>query len=548
MKNKDLIIKVARRLDKFNLDEIIVVSELQEQEVKEILSDLIKEQVIIKSSNKYFFYNKRNNEQNETLSTKNNTLKPIILEEEEGYEELLKYNEDVQNKIKRYVAAINFVINAGKGNLKRVVELFNETSGLKRVPYSILVKLLHNYKMYGFKGILPKYHNHGESPIPDELYTCFKNFYLTKEKLSAKEALYRAQKLLHDEQKIEQPYTYNLNSFTRKIKTDFTEEQIKYFRNNVKPLKAKISNDENDEPLDMEFKNAARIYLNRLKIENKQERLLHEKTDYKNHLKEYFDNLTIREITPKVVAKYKQSMFDKGFKLVSVNQYILLLKAIIRGVCPKINNLVTREDKDRRNAYALDMNILTEDEILKLLNICKLKYPEAYPIIYISLSTGASVPELLGLTWDRVDFEENTIFLKYFLYDERLITNRSGTSKRKLKIDKRMTEILKEKYKATKPLPADFVFRFSSPKLPQQYFENVVLNGLSKKLRIQRIYPSDLQHNFTNLCLKQKIPFTFIQKSLGYFGIINFVKIYRNLIEQSEEKYYNPLENLKLLK
>ena len=123
MKNKDLIIKVARRLDKFNLDEIIVVSELQEQEVKEILSDLIKEQVIIKSSNKYFFYNKRNNEQNETLSTKNNTLKPIILEEEEGYEELLKYNEDVQNKIKRYVAAINFVINAGKGNLKRVVEL-----------------------------------------------------------------------------------------------------------------------------------------------------------------------------------------------------------------------------------------------------------------------------------------------------------------------------------------------------------------------------------------------------------------------------------------
>lgn len=230
MKNKDLIIKVARRLDKFNLDEIIVVSELQEQEVKEILSDLIKEQVIIKSSNKYFFNNKRNNEQNETLSTKNNTLKPIILEEEEGYEELLKYNEDVQYKIKRYVAAINFVINAGKGNLKRVVELFNETSGLKRVPYSILVKLLHNYKMYGFKGILPKYHNHGESPIPDELYTCFKNFYLTKEKLSAKEALYRAQKLLHDEQKIEQPYTYNLNSFTRKIKTDFTEEQIKYFR------------------------------------------------------------------------------------------------------------------------------------------------------------------------------------------------------------------------------------------------------------------------------------------------------------------------------
>ena len=49
-------------------------------------------------------------------------------------------------------------------------------------------------------------------------------------------------------------------------------------------------------------------------MENKQEKLLHDKTDYKNNLKEYFDNLTIRKITPKVVAKYKQSMFDKGFK------------------------------------------------------------------------------------------------------------------------------------------------------------------------------------------------------------------------------------------
>ena len=48
MKNKDLIIKIARRLDKFSLDEIITISEFQEQEVKDILSDLLKTQVIIK--------------------------------------------------------------------------------------------------------------------------------------------------------------------------------------------------------------------------------------------------------------------------------------------------------------------------------------------------------------------------------------------------------------------------------------------------------------------------------------------------------------------
>ena len=59
MKNKDLIIKIARRLDKFSLDEIITISEFQEQDVKDILSDLLKSQVIIKNNDTYFFNPKK---------------------------------------------------------------------------------------------------------------------------------------------------------------------------------------------------------------------------------------------------------------------------------------------------------------------------------------------------------------------------------------------------------------------------------------------------------------------------------------------------------
>ena len=59
MKNKDLIIKIARRLDKFSLDEIITISEFQEQDVKDILSDLLKSQVIIKNNDTYFLIPKR---------------------------------------------------------------------------------------------------------------------------------------------------------------------------------------------------------------------------------------------------------------------------------------------------------------------------------------------------------------------------------------------------------------------------------------------------------------------------------------------------------
>lgn len=544
MKSRDLIIKTVRRLDKFNLDELIVVSELDEKEVTEILSDLIKQQIILKNNNTYFFNTKKsaeitNNDGDETISE----FKPIVIEEEEGYEDFLKFGEETQNRVRAYVGLLNLIHQAGTKNINKVVELFNETSGYPRVSPSAFTRVRKKYSQYGFRGILPKYSKHITAAIPDEIYTCFKKYYLTNEKLSAQEAIYRAQKELQSEQKIEQPYAYTSTPFVRKVRTEFTKEQIEYFRNNIEAQKPKMETIQVKEPLDMKFEKAAYIYLKHLKMENKLEKLMHDKTNYKNHLKPYFDNLSIREITTKVVAQFKQSMFDNGFQLVSVNIYITLLKLIIKTVCPLTNSLVVRNNS-KQKVYSIDMNILSDEEITELLNICKKKYPAAYPVIYLSLSTGASVPEILALTWERINFEDNTIFLKYFLYEQRLVMNRCGSTIRKLKFDNNISSILKKKFEGTKPELTDFVFKFDSPKSPQQYIENIVLRGLSAHLGIVRLHPSDLQHNFVNMCLKQNVPITFIQKALGYYGLPNFIRIYKDLIANLDKGNYNPLNKI----
>ena len=51
MKNRDLIIKSARRLDKFTIDDIILVSELKEREATNILSELLNEKIVVKNGN-----------------------------------------------------------------------------------------------------------------------------------------------------------------------------------------------------------------------------------------------------------------------------------------------------------------------------------------------------------------------------------------------------------------------------------------------------------------------------------------------------------------
>lgn len=540
MKNRDLIIKSARRLDKFTLDDIILVSEIDEQEVTNILSELLKEKIVVKNGNIYYFNIKGVN--NNGIDE----VKPIIIEDEVGYDYFLTLSKETQERIRSYIDLLNFVNQAGGKNSKQLVELFNQTSGYKSISLCTLGRIRTNYKRYGFKGILPSYSAvNVESSIPDELFNYFKKYYLTNEKLSATDAIYRAQKQLQAEQKIEQPYAYASAAFLRKLKSKFTPQQIEYFRNNIKPQKIKIKIENKiQEPLEMLFKDAAKIYFNRLKTENKFERLMHQKTDYKNHLKEYFGDLQIREITNKVVAKFKQKQFDSGYQLVSVNIYILILKNIINAVCPKTNYLASRSKSLKENAYAMDMNLLTEEQILKLLNICYKKYPEAYPILYISLSTGASIPELLGLTWDRVDFRNQIIFLKYFLYGDKLVMTKCNSTMRRLTIDWNICEDLEYKYHISDPEPNDFVFRFESNKPAQQYIEEDVLLPLAKEIGVSKLNPSDVQHNFVNLCIKQNIPLTYIQKSLGYYGITNFVKVYRNLIEQQEEDYYNPLDKI----
>ena len=549
MKNKDLIIKIARRLDKFNADEMIVVSELSEKEVTEILSELLSEKVIVKNNDTYYFNSEKTvtEVENNTPKPQNKDIKPIVIEEEEGYDYFLTLSETAQKNIRNQVELLNMFIQTGGKNKLKIVNFFNETTAVKKISYSGFSKLYNRYIKYGFKSCLPRYSFNITSSIPNEIYEYFKKFYLTKEKLSVEEALYRAQMQLQAEQKIEQPYTFSSAIFLRKIKKEFSKEQIKYFRNNINPPKAKNNAVKDKEPLNMLFKQAAKFYLNRLKSEKQLERLLHDKTDYNNHLKEHFDNFTIREITNQVIFEYKQNMFNRGFKLNSVTSYIALLKKIIKEFCPQTNNFLSKENKLSRSVYALDMNILPNAKIKKLLKFCRIKFSSAYPMLYISLSTGASIPELLGLTWDRLNFDEHTIFLKYFLYGNQLIMNRCGSSIRNLKINEEICSILKEKFNNLKPALTDFVFTFDTQKPVQQYFEEEILTSLAKYLKIPKLNPRDFQHNFANMCIQQNIPLTFVQKALGYHSLPNFIKIYGDLIKNTEKGNYNPLNKLKII-
>ena len=86
MNNKELIIKFARRLERFRIGEIVALSELSEDEVLIEIDTLLTEKIIVKNNDFYFYiYPKAEPKKvGRKAQINNDNFKNIIIEELDG--------------------------------------------------------------------------------------------------------------------------------------------------------------------------------------------------------------------------------------------------------------------------------------------------------------------------------------------------------------------------------------------------------------------------------------------------------------------------------
>jgi len=130
---------------------------------------------------------------------------------------------------------------------------------------------------------------------------------------------------------------------------------------------------------------------------------------WKNHFKDYFGEMTLDEITRKVVSNYKTKRQDDGAKPKTINSELTLLHHVLRlaiqewevfqgpnpvdGVSKlKVNNLIERwmsfEEEEKLLEHSLDW---------------------MKPILILGIETGMRQSELLDLRWSNVNLFEKTI-------------------------------------------------------------------------------------------------------------------------------------------
>lgn len=222
----------------------------------------------------------------------------------------------------------------------------------------------------------------------------------------------------------------------------------------------------------------------------------------------------------------------------------LINKNIALNVNTKIEN---REKVEKR--------VLTEKEIEVLYHASR--DGRLYPLFVMALNTGMRMGEIVGLTWDCVDFENGIIHVEKTLC---YIPNNGNAlyefHSPKSKAGKRnipMSKLVKETLQEQKAWHDDINTRFTPPK----GFENLVftsktnrplnaanikdsinylvarINAESPKERFEHFTPHCLRHTFATNCIAKGMRPKTLQKLLGHNSLQMTMDLYCHVLDET---------------
>lgn len=207
------------------------------------------------------------------------------------------------------------------------------------------------------------------------------------------------------------------------------------------------------------------------------------------------------------------------------------------------------------------INTLTKEEVSKVLSLAFTEYPEYYPLLLCAFRTGMRLGELLGLAWEDIDFEANTIHVRRSYSHKHFSTPKSHKSRivdmsdqlRKTLLAHRMN--LFQKFEGQLPeyqLPENFkpndLIRLAfinqdGGTLDPDYFRLGVFYKLLEKAKVHKIRIHDIRHTFASMLLLQGEPLNYVMEQLGHASIQTTVDVYGHIVPGSNRNAVNMLDD-----
>jgi integrase len=225
---------------------------------------------------------------------------------------------------------------------------------------------------------------------------------------------------------------------------------------------------------------------------------------YVRHLKGFFGNSPLDQVTPKRIVEYKNKRYADGVKPATINRELTTLKKAFNLARREwewcSDNPVTRVSMEKEN-NARD-RWLTRHEQARVLA------PAAEwlrDIVIFAVNTGLRMGEILALTWGAVDFSRRTLMV---------LRSKNG-ERRTIPLNRTVLEILAKRMEI-RPASTEHVFwseagtQLDGPNLRRAF--RLIL----KKSGIVDFHFHDLRHTFATRMVQAGVDLYKVQRLLGH--------------------------------
>lgn len=266
---------------------------------------------------------------------------------------------------------------------------------------------------------------------------------------------------------------------------------------------------------------------------------------YNNHL-QYFVYLRLEELTPYIIQKW----FDNATKTKSPHvingcrklckaafNYCINKKLIVEN--PFINMPKAEEPTVLRHRFDIE-------EIKKITNVCKNKFPQFFCIFSLAIFTGMRLGEYSAICIEDIDFKKNQIWITK-QYTRRTLKERTKTkqSKRIVDIPPSVGKIIKwhiRKYE----IFSGFLFKGREKERPvSANWINSQFDKLLKECDYSKDYMRvhDLRGQFVDILHTLGLPTVYISRQVGHARTSTTNDIYSAIMSDVNQNAKEVIEN-----
>jgi integrase len=275
------------------------------------------------------------------------------------------------------------------------------------------------------------------------------------------------------------------------------------------------------------------------------------KTRLYNHIIPELGNYKLQKLTrmqyQKFINKKLDTMKESTVKGLHATFMTIVNKAVEHGIIDrnKFQGISISKGNEEEK-----IKFLTKEEVQKLLAVAKTFEFDEYMSVFILLRTGLRKGELLGLTWNDIDFDNKLMTINKNRNHLGTFPPKTKKSNRVISLDNRLVKELKRfqvwqmknKLQFSGYQSNDYVLvdRYGVPY--HEYKINRILSNMAKKANLNKFGPHALRHTHAVMLLESGVDIKTVSDRLGHTTINMTADVYLHVSRKQEEEAVSKLE------